>query len=1465
MSEFSFEGLFDESEKSDYVVQCNHPVFASYAISTYTSGQFYRFLQKHPGVMTHVSNSATSGVCTVWGNVVDAYKTKADCDDASGDWVGGLLASFDLEKTFTKIFSAKATSTDQVPMFARYDILKKRYIEVIGKGWKERYGKALAIGARLTKNGKGDIISNLVFLNTAANKGLYRFVATDSDVIKSQKLNVQLLLNEIQSSLSGVVTYKQNLGFNLHPDCATFESGVHFQLHLYDESVEVRSNKRAVVQRGNPRFAMQPTLAFGVQYAGAIPPNGSPGAYHPTQPGGENNPQNMVGGELPLSYNPNTKEFEAGNKNLLARLLTDVAGVGLNNVNMSTVDTTTAIEMGPEGASYFGNFATGWAMPLQMHNNNPYEYGPTLKNEDCDKDKKHKIRVVNRSSKMFPTGQIVMCTKIDGEWIIMDFGASNINVKSFDFGKWQFWKLIANKDAYRRDDRYHYDPNHATYHESIIRDNIYEGYFRAKFYQDISKHLNDYVIEDFGSRRCIDKANALGGNHSLTLGVMNGGYDRKTSTGAGGIPNTTYTPRKINFVGSRRYMQTTSFDQLGRQHGGLSNKNMIGAVNPFHDETGGGVENVIDDGYHHRKLYPHWGPVLKHGYDSVSLTELGTTDQGFGVVKGYRAGGTDQGDLGSLLNPLDNQKLADIKIGETYGMTGWSDTTKNVFDAPDGMGIHVPADVGTNAAPYAENGSPIEDMNELLRCVNIVSPTTATGPVPGKQGYVGGNAPDLMAGRNSTAHQDIVAGVRQYLGDAVDLSFDVNNIQGDPPAAFWNQNPSNTNAVYRNRNAQKSWRLGERPAQARSVYVAKDDGSIPTGVLPDSAYNLKPVSSNHIVFIPLTAEHCGTFDFRSNNDFRGAGADQYAFNSWLGQQETIFNSANQLFGSVVYSGPGGGSVFFAPGPDKHVFPTEFINRNGAYGWSKRYGQGDFGANRIDYVGSHGDGVATILLNHRSAGMKANGDMIMASDGDLYESVDKKLGAGQGWGIPYGIYSRHKHKYGRPGGQGFAPNELWQGMGADGPATIGITSAKCTVKVRGYEIAIKSTLTAGIPRQIPKGWQRWGSSSDLQTDFGTTAGYAKVYDAWPEEQTIFDPRYFAVMHFNDGLLLSAASGKFVGDANQNDASKMDTYDDMWRWVDNEETSVDYRIPTMSGVPGDMTAKELPAGAPVFAGLYGGANGLQDAIRVKSEWMVSTTRRGMLLPFKWRKKTIRLAFHETGHNITSYDKTTGMSSVSQVGTPTRQFIKPSVWIAASGTGYTVGHTFEVGGGNSDIAGSMVITEVNTFVNEGPLGCITELKPGNHVTTPTNEAFGEGYDPQFFVSIKDYHKILAMDPNRPVSQAPQLQGTPSVNRAGQANTGVGAVVYALHGKCSVLDKLDLGPLKQQSAVRFTAASNGSAGAKQLAPFARKLSIPRPNDDYAYDIFMQHHNDISHVYMHGKLGLDKKAQFTDVEIIGV
>jgi hypothetical protein len=970
-------------------------------------------------------------------------------------------------------------------------------------------------------------------------------------------------------------------------------------------------------------------------------------------------------------------------------------------------------------------------------------------------------------------------------------------------------------------------------------------------------------------RNCIDDTNLIQYGEK-SLGVMNGGYDKLFFVPANpttGAPASApfWIRKQFNFIGSRRYQQTTSFDQLSSTHGGTANANMLGAINPYHDETGGTIEDVTNDEYYHRKMYPHWGPVLRYGYSAEQVTSLGSTDiNGKGRIQGYRAGGSTAGGstVGFLLN-ASNQSLANVKEGRTYGSSTWADTMSTVFNAPDGMGIHIPADVGTNASPYSTNGAPIEDMAELLKCVNIVNPkfgnsTTGTGGV--NMGYAAGNAPDLM-GRGS-ASSDIVAGVRTYLSDRVDNLFDRSNVQGQPPQSYYEaSSPSPASyPVYAARNGQKSWRLGERPKQARWVYMAKDDGASPTGAMPDSLYNLKPIHPSRVVFVPITAEHFGTFDKRAavclgvTSIYHCAGLDtSYAFNSSKGKRtKDIHSSANELF-----LGQGG------IGSDKFVFPSYFVQRNGYSHWSKMYGNGDYGGNRLYYAGGgqHGDNVMEIMLNHRNntpsslggGGMGGGGN----DNGDLYESVDKVLNGGNGVGIPYGIYTRHSHKYGR-GGQGYAPNDVWTGMGADGPAAIGIASAKCTVKCRGYEIAIKTLMTAGIPRQIPRGYQRWGSSSDGQTDFGTTAGYAKVYDAWPEESTIFDPRYFAVMHFNDGQLLSAASGKFVGQPSQDDASKMDTYNDMWRWVDNVETTVDYRIPTMSGEPGSLARMEVPYAAQIFKdSFYHPQNHLKYMIRAKQEWAVSTTRRGMLLPFKWRKKTICLAQPRYGHNIWHYDKGSGKDS--------RTGAAPSVWIAASGEGYTKGHTFAVTGGDADIAGSLVVSRVNGDIDNGPLGCIVELMPGDHVTSPSNGSLGEGYDPSIFVSHDDYNRIRNMNPHDPVKEAPQLGAVPSVNKAGQANTGVGAIVYILHGQCEVIEKLDIGPLKQQSAARFTPASNGKYGAKKQAPYARKLSIPRPNKDFAYDIFLQHHNDASHVFMHGSLLQDKKAQFTDVEIIGV
>tara|TARA_R100001129_G_scaffold186219_2_gene177018 strand:- start:3 stop:4604 length:4602 start_codon:yes stop_codon:yes gene_type:complete len=1533
MTQLKFEGLFNENERSDHVYQCTHPVFATYAMSTYTYDQASRMMHKLP--ITCVQPVEDSGVC-VFGdgsteevphpNFPDKAACEATVDPLTGEpmnkyvphFTSGISSFYLITEPIISnkddLVAGQSPASNQYPCdaynltFARFDTLKKEYIQIsTTQDWDERYPQALneiyelSAGNEALSNPDGGnsptqftgyLGNGIIKLNRAANEGKYAFLANDPDNVKRTKLNVQLLLNEIQSSLSGVLNFQANLSFTLHPECITFSSGVPFSLHLYDSNVETRSNKRAVVQRGKPRFAMQPNLAFGVAYAGAIPTGGTPGVYTPPEAGGDNNPNNMVGGELDITYDPNTKMFEAGTKAILARLLTDINRVSLNNINIDNVDTIPPDQLSPNGDHYMGNFSTGWAVPLQMHNNNPYEYGPVFKNYECGNLDKHKIRVVNRAPKTFPKGQIVMCHKINGEWIIMDFGPAEQVSKSFEFGKWQFWKLIANKDSYRRDDRYHYDPNVVDYHESILNDATYEGLFRAKFYQDLddivkaNPTISEVVAGNITnpirqSRPAIDEVNAaVTGGGKGSLAKSNGGWQDKTITFGG---QTQTFPQKvdINFVGSRRYQQTTSFDQMGAKAGGLNVHECIGLANPFRDVDGGTVENVADDNYTHHKLFPHWGPILTDGYTLDTINKLGTTDQGNGTILGYRSGGVG---CANLFLPDTASKLGDIKTDSNWRLDN------NILRQSDGLGIHLPADVGLNAAPYAENGSPIEDLQELLRCVNLDSQPSNSAQIALGGLLVGsqkdGNGADYM---DNSAPVNLALGVREYLGDIHDLYYPCDNAFGanKPPFPRWGSDftGASFSDVQIARDGQTSWRKGERPSQSRWVYLAKDDNAAPTGVDAESAYNLKPSNPNRICFIPLSAEHCGSLDFRSYYSTFSPGYngdDTYARFLDLGSQSTsLYQSALDAMGAGSATLPA-----FAIDPNGagvQIFPEKFARRSaenyvylyGSNNPAKRIAYANLDANNGD---GHGDHPGQMELNHLSWGR--NGNLVALPDGDLVVSQDDTNSDQNGhgingirYGIPYGIYCRHQHEYGE-NGQGYAPNDLWS-FGNDGLSTIGISSAKCTVKVRGYELAVKSITSAGITTTVPDRRQRWGTSGDGQMDFGTTAGYVKVYDAWPEEQTIFDPRYFAVMHFNPGTLLTLPGGSFKGKTDQDTAADVETkaYDDMYRWADNEEFDCDHRVPTISGAPGETHLVEVPVGHLILSDypakrqantFYPSLPHSMGMIRPKSEWKVVTTRRGMLLPFKYRKKVLSLSIHDQGHNVRTYDSTT-MTNNLELGDGTISAEMPSVWIASSGMGYKVGDTFAMQGGNPDVVGSTVVTQVNEDKDVGPVGAILELRPGNHPTTPTNGSFGENYDPSAFVSSEDYFKILKMDPNHPVSKAPQIQGVPSISPAGNANAGVGAVVYALHGICTTVDKLDVGPLKQQSAVRFTAASDGKRGQSSIRPFARKLSIPKPNTDYAYDLFMQYHNDVSHVFMHSDQILDHKAQFTQVEIIGV
>jgi len=113
-----------------------------------------------------------------------------------------------------------------------------------------------------------------------------------------------------------------------------------------------------------------------------------------------------------------------------------------------------------------------------------------------------------------------------------------------------------------------------------------------------------------------------------------------------------------------------------------------------------------------------------------------------------------------------------------------------------------------------------------------------------------------------------------------------------------------------------------------------------------------------------------------------------------------------------------------------------------------------------------------------------------------------------------------------------------------------------------------------PRNI--GWNQYGSAVGAYNYFGTTALHCRVFDAWPRENTIWDTRYFAALHFN-------SSG----------------------------SEVDFPVPTLSD------------------GSFPSAGSLvthESDYKATSDWTKDPIRRGMLLTsggFAYKKLTIGLS--------------------------------------------------------------------------------------------------------------------------------------------------------------------------------------------------------------------------------------------------
>lgn len=474
---------------------------------------------------------------------------------------------------------------------------------------------------KFDRNTKKYISDNTSITNPSALDDLIKYheqmqTIPEEDIPSKRNANYDRKIIDIKNSLGGCVKVQ-------FPKSALFTGGSSddfftYKVYLYDR--KRRDNRRTMSYAGAPMVTDVPRRASGAKYAfkktlsHQTNSYSNIGSYLNPDEGGLNNPNNAITAPIRLAYNTTDCVFEAANQ-ILVRLLTDVDAAPLtsdvppDNFNVTSNSDFYDID----GAYYMGQFTTGLAIPLCIENGNPHMFGPNI--IECQEKKLEKIRVVNRSLKSYKVGEQALANNINGEWVLASLGEGEELDGASSVRDWAFTKMIANSDAFFKDDNFIAGEPHTR----IISPSTYETAARHRFYADNS-YKNYYGSSQIFNQYYQDDEAAL-------IPIYN--VDTRKNININGVmtANRNYVQFQT-FTPSLNYIVTTAFDFMNKRHGGfvaddvrrtdkpptdLAPKGkLIDYVNVFDENLNNGGDGTMAD------IFPFWGPVLTDGYVRLS-------------------------------------------------------------------------------------------------------------------------------------------------------------------------------------------------------------------------------------------------------------------------------------------------------------------------------------------------------------------------------------------------------------------------------------------------------------------------------------------------------------------------------------------------------------------------------------------------------------------------------------------------------------------------------------------------------------------------------------------------------------------------------------------------------------------------------------------------------------------------------
>lgn len=325
---------------------------------------------------------------------------------------------------------------------------------------------------------------------------------------KTNLFAIDEYISDIKSSKTKSIVVSGELNFNFEMADGRFQcpktEWVTFNLYLND-AVEPTTERTSIVMKtlNLATFKRDPTGRSYLHHAD--------GDVEQADGAGEGDKEVA---ELKVSYNPYEKKWESGTASLMAICATDFDSAYYNPTveGLEGSDIAADLKDGDESKHFAP--ASGLVIPIFPQNENPMQWAPNYASDsqcraDDDLDKQKLIAFNFNPLKPYEAGTNVMISQIGGIWHVIDMGSGIPIKRKVDTkfaGKWQFQYFATYEDSFFR----------VNDVDGQVAPSFFERQYHQRYYQSDTKNLGHDYNSQFSTKYSFNPMDMTDGVWQIT-------------------------------------------------------------------------------------------------------------------------------------------------------------------------------------------------------------------------------------------------------------------------------------------------------------------------------------------------------------------------------------------------------------------------------------------------------------------------------------------------------------------------------------------------------------------------------------------------------------------------------------------------------------------------------------------------------------------------------------------------------------------------------------------------------------------------------------------------------------------------------------------------------------------------------------------------------------------------------------